>query len=233
MVCGNIAVSSAVQAHIGSVSGRHVVHVPSGIHCSRYCSLPRDVRRDLLYLGRIAEHKNIPFLIAAFELLKARGYPNRLKIAGSGPSMDALRRRVSDSPNTSSIVLLGEVSDADKVVLLSSCEVLALPSQREGFPRVVAEAMASGLPTVTPAYPGNGTATVVRKYGCGEVCSEEPIDMALKIEGVLEGWATYSLAGLERCQELDWTQVIPSVEELARRVSKARGGEQASSRSFD
>ena len=215
---GNIAVSSAVQEHMASVSGRAIGYIPSGVHCSRYRSRPREERRDVVYLGRLAEHKNLPFLIAAFDILKQRGYPHGLKIAGSGPSMETVRGHIADSPNASCISLLGRVSDEEKVALLSTCEVLAIPSQREGFPRVVAEAMASGLPTVTAAYPGNGTAAVVREYECGEVCSDAPHDMAIKIESVLVNWMTYSRAALERSQELDWRNVLPHVEALATRA---------------
>jgi glycosyltransferase involved in cell wall biosynthesis len=172
-----------------------------------------------VYLGRVAEHKNLPFLIAAFELLKKQGYPHGLKIAGSGPSLDEMRRLIAASSYPSCITLLGHVSDEEKIRLLSSSEVLALPSRREGFPRVVAEAMASGLPTVTPAYPGNGTATVVREYGCGEVCGDSPEDMALKIELVLAKWTSYSLLALERSKELDWGNLLHRIENLAQRSS--------------
>jgi glycosyltransferase involved in cell wall biosynthesis len=211
----NIAVSCAVQAHIASVSGRPIGYVPSGVHCSRYRSRPRDERRDIIYLGRIAEHKNLPFLIRAFECLKQRGYPGGLKIAGSGPSMDAVRSRVAQSPNASCIGLLGRISDEDKVGLLSSSEVLAIPSKREGFPRVVAEAMASGLPTVTVEHPGNGTVSVLRQYECGEVCRDQPEDMAVTIENVLVNWSTYSRCALVRSEELDWGNVLPGIEALA------------------
>jgi glycosyltransferase involved in cell wall biosynthesis len=151
--------------------------------------------------------------------LKNRGYPHGLKIAGSGPSLEQVRRRVAASPYASSITALGHVSDEEKIKLLTSSEILALPSRREGFPRVVAEAMASGLPTVTPAYPGNGTATVVREYGCGEVCDATPQDMAVKIELVLEAWISYSQIALERSKELDWANLLCRIESLAQRPS--------------
>jgi glycosyltransferase involved in cell wall biosynthesis len=212
---GNIAVSSAVQTHLASLSGRDVVYIPSGVHCARYHSRPRDERQDIVYLGRITEHKNLPFLVAAFERLKDRGYPHGLRIAGSGPNLDELRRVIAASPYACCITLLGHVSDEEKIRLLSSSEVLALPSRREGFPRVVAEAMASGLPTVTPAFPGNGTATVVREYACGEVCSDSPEDMALRMELVLAKWMSYSRIALERSKELEWGNLLSRVEHLA------------------
>jgi glycosyltransferase involved in cell wall biosynthesis len=216
---GNIAVSSAVQAHLAALSGRELVYIPSGVYCARYSSLSREERQDVIYLGRVTEHKNLPLLVAAFELLKDRGYPNGLKLAGSGPSLEEVRRRVAASPYASCITVLGHVSDEEKIKLLASSEVLALPSRREGFPRVVAEAMASGLPTVTPAYPGNGAATVVREYGCGEVCDATPQDMALKIERVLETWSSYSQIALERSKELDWANLLCRIENLAQRRS--------------
>jgi glycosyltransferase involved in cell wall biosynthesis len=41
------------------------------------------------------------------------------------------------------------VSDERKYELLARTRLLMMTSQREGFPRVVAEAMASGVPVVT------------------------------------------------------------------------------------
>jgi glycosyltransferase involved in cell wall biosynthesis len=216
---GNIAVSSAVQEHLATVSGRDIVYVPSGVHCARYTSRRREARRGIVYLGRVAEHKNLPLLVVAFELLKKRGYPHDLKIAGTGPCLGQLQRLVQASAYSHSIALLGRVSDEEKTELLSSSEVLVLPSRREGFPRVVAEAMASGLPTVTLAYPGNGTATVVREYGCGEVCGDSPEDMADKIELVLARWVSYSRVALDRSKELDWANLLCRIENLAQRPS--------------
>ena len=198
----NMAVSHAVQKHIAAVSGREVMYLPSGVHCSRYHSRPRNERSSILYLGRIARHKNLLFLIATFEILKQRGYDGELLIAGGGPAFNAVNERASSSPNSGCIKLLGPVSEEEKNRLLSTAELLAIPSRREGFPRVVAEAMASGLPVVTADFPENGTVHVVRHFGCGEV--SDPLDcrFAETILSLLSDWGLYSQSAFARAPEM-------------------------------
>ncbi len=132
----NAAISEAVGKQISVISGRKVMTLPSGLDLSLSCGLflDREHRADILAIGRVAEHKNLILLVKLFEILKARGYIGRLKIAGDGPDMATLRARVAASAVRGEIDLLGLISDDTKVELLMKCELLAMPSKREGFP---------------------------------------------------------------------------------------------------
>ena len=96
----------------------------------------------------------MPLLIDTFDELCRRGQKTTLTIAGDGPAADEVAIRVAASPFAADIRILGPVDEATKLRLLTEAEVFVLPSRREGFPRVVAEAMASGLPVVTTRDPG-------------------------------------------------------------------------------
>jgi glycosyltransferase involved in cell wall biosynthesis len=215
MMRRNMAVSPAVQKHISEVSGCRVTYIPSGIHCTNYRSRPLNERSGILYLGRIVKHKNLRLLIDAFEILKQKGYRGELIIAGDGPWSGALETRIAASPVARCISLRGPVLEEAKIELLAMSEVLVVPSKREGFPRVVAEAMASGLPTATPDYPENGTVHIVRYYGCGEVSHPSPQGLAETIRSLLSHWESYSRRGLARAPELDWASLNPQIETLA------------------
>lgn len=208
----NAAISDAVATAIGTASGRPFITLPSGLRLGEYRSAPAGMRSGILSLGRIVEHKNLPLLVAAFEQLRQRGYAGRLTIAGDGPALAPLQRVVAASPAADDIVLAGPVSDEDKAKLLAEHELFAIVSQREGFPRVVAEAMASGLPVLTAAYPGNGAKDIVHAAGCGLVAEPEPTVLADAARAILGRWATHSEAGLRFAADLDWSRIAERLE---------------------
>jgi len=211
----NMAVSPFVQKHISKVSGCTVDYIPSGLHSRYYRSRPRSERHSILYLGRITAHKNLPLLISAFEILKQKDYPGKLLIAGSGDALNALKECAAESTATKCIEILGLVSDETKINLLASAEILAISSRREGFPRVMAEAMASGLPIATVDYPENGTADMVRHYSCGAVSEPSAHQLADTILSILGSWESYSTNATARAPELDWDNLTPRIEAIA------------------
>lgn len=219
MVGSNFAVSNTVAAAITAQSGRQCSVLPSGIEITRYREVDRSERSGVLYVGRLAPHKNMPLLIDAFELATTRGFDGDLVIAGEGPARGEIETYAARSPVAARIRVLGSVSEAQKIELLSRAAVLGMPSLREGFPRVIAEAMASGLPVVTAEFPENGGKDVVAHYGVGVVCgtgSEAFADALLAVEA---DWDTFSQAGLIGAQSLDWSGIAHALEMRAREVS--------------
>jgi glycosyltransferase involved in cell wall biosynthesis len=140
--------------------------------------------------------------------MKNDGYPGDLTIAGGGPSLEALQASAKSSRFARNIHLLGLVDDETKIDLLAKSEVLVISSRREGFPRVVAEAMASGLPVATADFPENGTKTVVQDYGIGVVSHPTAKALSLAVNEVLRSWDAYSEQCLKRSLELDWPSLV-------------------------
>ncbi len=208
----NGAISEAVGQRIRLMSGCEAITLPSGLDLDTSACVPRAERRDILAVGRVAEHKNLPMLIGAFELLRARGYAGRLKIAGDGPAMTPLRARVAVSQQQGCIDLLGYVEEAEKFALMSRCEILAMPSRREGFPHAISEAMSCGLPIVTADYPENGTKAVVAGFGSGLVTAPSAEGLSTGIERVCADWDLYSSNGRLAAQGLDWNGIAQELE---------------------
>ncbi len=99
------------------------------------------------YLGRLSTEKGPGFLVDAWGRIADR-YPGwSLRIVGSGPVEDAVRRQVSRLPaGADRVTFAPPVIDAQAE--LAGADILALPSLTEGLPLVLAEAMAMGLPCV-------------------------------------------------------------------------------------
>ena len=220
MAAGNIAVSPAVAAHIGASSGCQVSYIPSAIRADRYKYLDPAERQGLLCFGRVSPHKNVSFLVSAFKTMRQQGYAGRLTIAGGGPSLGQIRDEVRKAGLEQSVDVLGFVSDEAKIELLARARVMVVPSKREGFPRVVAEAMASGLPVVTVDYPENGTSYIVRHYGVGLVAGPNKADLIRTVQEVESDWAKYSKAGLSAKPSLDWSVVVRKFVQVVEAVRK-------------
>src|SRR6202034_221640 len=101
------------------------------------------------FLGRLDEsRKGLAVLLKAFEILGPD--PPGLRLLVAGPAADAgevLHRVPADLRDR--VVLLGQVSEDDKVRVLHSVDVFCSPNTGgESFGIVTAEAMAAGLPVV-------------------------------------------------------------------------------------
>lgn len=220
LVSGNLANSIALKERLEMCSGRPFEYLPSGIYPGRYRCASAAQRQGILYLGRVAEHKNLPLVLSSYESLLSKGYGGRLRIAGGGPALSSLRHTVEASAVADKVDLMGFVSEEQKIDLLATSDVLLLASRREGFPRAIAEAMASGLPTVTTDYPENGAKDVVRQYGIGRVAEPTPEKLAEGILAVLTKWDSYSKCCLVASKSLDWEVLVNKLLQIAS-LSKA------------
>lgn len=131
-----------------------VVAVPLGVTAppSGDAARGRDLAggdRFVLALGTVEPRKNLPALVAAFDLV-AEGDPEvRLVVAGpDGWGVEAYAAAVERAGHRDRIVRVGFVSEQARGDLLAAAAAVAVPSHYEGFGLSAAEAMAAGVPVV-------------------------------------------------------------------------------------
>jgi glycosyltransferase involved in cell wall biosynthesis len=105
------------------------------------------------FVGRFVKDKGVKQLLEAFEHLR-QTYPELLLLMvgdfeDGDPVEPDLRRYIE---NTTSIILPGFISDTSTYFKLM--DVCVLPTYREGFGQVSAEAQATGIPVVTTCATG-------------------------------------------------------------------------------
>jgi glycosyltransferase involved in cell wall biosynthesis len=98
-----------------------------------------------LFVGRISPEKGVATLLKAWELMSAR-VP--LKIVGDGPELTKLKALVP-AEGLGTIEFLGRLDRTRAGELMRKARFLVVPSiWYEGFPLVIAEAFASGVPVL-------------------------------------------------------------------------------------
>ncbi|QFU74403.1 glycosyltransferase family 1 protein [Halioglobus maricola] len=108
--------------------------------------------RELIFVGRLVPGKGIQHFIDLCDTLECRG-----AIIGQGPLLAQIEQECSRRPH---IEFIGRLENyADVIGEMKQSKVLVLPSSREGFGLVLAEAAAAGIPTV--AYSAGGVAEVI------------------------------------------------------------------------
>ncbi len=100
-----------------------------------------------VFIGRISEEKGVDLLLKAWKLL-GKAAP-KLEIIGDGPAKDGLRGLIKGTSLEDKITFTGQLTFAETQRRLGAAKVLVLPSRCfEGFPMVIREAFALGVPVV-------------------------------------------------------------------------------------
>lgn len=149
----------------GSSNGVDVEHFSPGpgILRARLC-LPSDAP-VVGFVGRLTRDKGLPELVEAFDaIMAAKPLAHLLLVGWFDAAEDALDRdlrvRIKNHPR---IHMTGYV--ADTAPYYRVMDVMVLPTWREGFPNVVLEAAASGIPVVTTLCTGSRDTVVPEVTG--------------------------------------------------------------------
>jgi glycosyltransferase involved in cell wall biosynthesis len=103
----------------------------------------------LVWAGRVVPDKGLDVLLAAVQRLDGGGLPVSLEIVGDGAGRGALEAQARAASIDGIVRWSGYVGDRDEYLgHLRDADLFVLPSRAEGIPKVLVEAMASGLPIV-------------------------------------------------------------------------------------
>lgn len=215
-----IVLSRHVQEYFLREYGRNTHYIPNGVTkpavrppqriCAQFGLQGGDY---LLYLGRLVPEKGVHYLIDAFKELKT---DKRLVIAGASSDTDDYVRKLKEQASGDSRILFtGFVQGALLEELLSNAYLYVLPSDLEGMPLSLLEAMSYGNCCVVSDIPEctevtEGHAAVFPK---GDVRAlrhtlQKLCDDAQQAEHFRQGIAEFV------CQKYEWDDVTKKTLEL-------------------
>lgn len=154
MVTGVQALVPGYQKHLG-LNPKKVKVLSNWIDIDRFQNNQADVlskynltaaKKYILFVHRLAPRKGAHYLVPLAEKFKEQTDIVFL-VAGTGPYAEQLKADITKQQLTN-IQLLGKVANVEVPALMQVAKVFIMPSEEEGFPRVLLEAMASALPYV-------------------------------------------------------------------------------------
>lgn len=153
-----IVLSRNMQQYFHITYGRDTVYIPNGIE--KKDKLPARIIRDqwdlfqdgyFLFVGRIVPEKGLDYLIDAFKRLHTK---KKLVVAGGSSDSDSYCLRIQEKAyGDSRIIFTGFVQGQMLQELYSNAYAYLLPSDVEGMPLTLLEAMSYGNCCVTSDIP--------------------------------------------------------------------------------
>jgi glycosyltransferase involved in cell wall biosynthesis len=132
-----VANSHHVAARIARYYQRDAEVIAPPIEIDRHLAQPHDPEDYYLVLGRVVPYKRVDLALAACAALG-----RRVKVAGAGRALDAVRSAAGPDAE-----LLGFVPDDELAPLLAGARALLFPGE-EDFGIVPVEAQAAGVPVI-------------------------------------------------------------------------------------
>lgn len=171
----------------------------------------------LLFVGRLDAQKNVPRLLDAMGRI---GAPAELALVGDGEQRRALEEHIRRA-GLRNVRLVGPRTGAELASWYSWADVFVLPSDKEGMPVVLLEAMAFGLAIVATDVPGtreavDGVALLAKPNAAalGAALRQVVTDPALR--------AHLAARSSARAPAHSWSGPLADIERMYDQVVRAR-----------
>lgn len=215
-----IVLSKSVQQYFMDTYGRKTVFIPNGVNrpvlrspqlIKERFNLGKD--EYILFLGRLVPEKGITYLIEAFKKVKTG---KKLVIAGGSSDTDAFMQALKElAKEDGRIIFTGFVQGQMLEELYSNAYVYCLPSDLEGMPLSLLEAMSYGNCCLTSdiaecAEVVEDEALVFRKSGVEDL--KDKLQFACehpeKVNKLKNGATEFI------CQKYNWDDVVEQTLKL-------------------
>ena len=141
-------------------------------------------KQKIVCTARLSKEKNQKLLINAFSIIKDK-YPNyTVEIYGEGPLREELQNQIETLKLQKSVFLMGRKNNIQEHI--KDAEIFVLPSNSEGMPNALLEAMALGLACIATDCPIGGPAIIINDNENGILIPMEDVEtLAKKIEELI------------------------------------------------
>ncbi len=136
----------------------------------------------VLHVGRFSEQKNHIGLINAFEIIHKKHPEIMLVLVGAGELEEKVKKIVKEKDLQDVVVFKGTLHSVKEE--MHKADIFCLPSNYEGMPMTIIEAMASGLPIV--ATDVGGVPDMITDNEDGILCQNTSTAIADALERLIE-----------------------------------------------
>lgn len=201
---------------------KKVCVIPNGIEIEKFKNIKNKIEfqnnqdKVILFVGSLRPVKGVKYLIMALEKV-IKIYPNvKLIIIGHGDEYSKLLNLVKQLNLNDYVKFEGEISNDRVLEYMSSSDLFVLPSLSEGFPNVILEAMAEGLPIISTNV--KGLDEMVKNNINGLLVKpKDPQDIAKKILKLINDEnlrKKMSKNNINESTNYSWEKVIQKLENI-------------------
>ena len=153
LVTGSEKMKQGYAKHYGLEKNRIKV-MPNWINLRRFKVQVTDYQlrapKNILFIHWLSERKGAHLLIPVIKELNTKYelQNTSYKIVGDGPLKEKILKEIKENKLEKYVNVLGKIPNKDLVKYYAMADIFILPSLQEGFPRVLLEAMAMGVPYV-------------------------------------------------------------------------------------
>ena len=216
-------VSRVMQKHFEKVLGRPVTYIPNGVDPPRpkkpnlIKAMGLGENDYILFAARLVPEKGAHYLVEAFRKLNPQV---KLVIAGDDPFEKRYIRDLHElAAESKKIIFPGYISDDTFLELLTNARLFVLPSEIEGMPVGLLEAMSYGKCCIVSDIPEN----VEALNGHGLVFKNKSVeDLARVVEQALNDSSKAEEIGMKAREyvlaEYSWDRIVQLYEDFYRKV---------------
>lgn len=222
-----IVLSKGVQKYFMDTYGRKTVYIPNGVN--------RPVKREpdeiksrwnlekdsyILFLGRLVPEKGLRYLVEAYKGLET---DKKLVIAGGGSDTQDFMNELKDSCKNidDCVIFTGFIQGRVLDELYSNAYLYVLPSDLEGMPLSLLEAMSYGNCCVVSNIDEcksvvDGKAVTFRKSDVADL--KEKLSTLLADSSLVQKYKDEAADYI--CEKYGWDRVVDKTVEVYRKVSR-------------
>jgi len=227
-----IAQTKYMKNQIEEICSKNITVLPNGVDVTRFMRIsPQAVRQELsigekckiiLFVGNLLPIKGVEYLIEAMTKV-VQNYPeSRLVVAGVDFQSGKLQELAQEKNLQGKVVFAGFIPPDRIPEYMVAADVFVLPSLSEGFPNVLLEAMAAGLPIVATRV--GGLPEIVTEGENGFLVEPrnsqqlaEKIMLLLQDEEIRKGFSTNNI---KKAEQYSWSKIVTSLEEVYLKAKK-------------
>jgi glycosyltransferase involved in cell wall biosynthesis len=219
-----VAVSEALKEAITTlrIPTAKVFVVPNGVDTNKFYPLSKESarkslglpkKRIILSAGNLTENKGFDLLIRAFRRVSngSTGQDLFLVIVGEGIMQPMLERLIASLDLKSKVRLVGPVPHDKMNLWYNGADLFCLMSQREGWPNVLLESLACGVPVVATTAGGIPEIVCSENIGLLTERAEEKIEQAIH-KAFAKTWHRSEL--VEHAKKFSWEKSARNLRDI-------------------
>jgi glycosyltransferase involved in cell wall biosynthesis len=177
--------------------------------------------RQVIAVGRLSPEKGFRRLLEAFAVVHQCHPDWSLRILGEGPDRISLEENALRLGIQSAVSMPGWISPVWQE--LASSSIFVLPSDYEGFPSALLEAMALGVPSIG-LRSQVGSAAIIQSGINGLLTPSDPNSLAESIQSLIDNPGRrdrFSKAGQNVIDRFSWESMVEKYVEVLRSVANS------------